>query len=181
MTGRSKRRPCSSSIVRRIGASHASRPFSGWRFGGVFGKLSRGSLGSPRWLEDRVEEWGRGASRQIAGAVFTMAVLLGASQTPLAAAQMASQAKSVVNAECRLESVDYQGWQAQRISNRWIQLIILPQNGGRLLQVSFDGHAYLFVNPKLAGKYIPPSQDEWFNYGGDKLWLLPEGDNDEQH
>jgi len=181
MTDRSKKRQCSSSIVRRIGASHASRPFSGWRCRGVFGKLSRASLGSPCVLEDRVEEWGRGASRQIAGAVFTMAVLLGASQTPLAAAQMASQAKSVVNAECRLESVDYQGWQAQRISNRWIQLIILPQNGGRLLQVSFDGHAYLFVNPKLAGKYIPPSQDEWFNYGGDKLWLLPEGDNDEQH
>jgi hypothetical protein len=42
-------------------------------------------------------------------------------------------------------------------------------------------HAYLFVNPKLAGKYMPPSQDTWFNYGGDKLWLLPEGDDDEQH
>jgi hypothetical protein len=59
--------------------------------------------------------------------------------------------------------------------------MVVPQNGGRLLQVSFDGHAYLFVNPKLAGKYFSPSQDEWFNYGGDKLWLLPEGDDDEQH
>jgi len=49
------------------------------------------------------------------------------------------------------------------------------------MQVSFNGHAYLFVNPKLAGRYIPPSQDQWFNYGGDKLWLLPEGHDDEQH
>jgi hypothetical protein len=114
-------------------------------------------------------------------ALFTSAVLLGGFQAPWAAAQSASQTKSAVNAECRVESVDYRGWQAQRISNRWVQLIVVPQNGGRLLQVSFDGHAYLFVNPKLAGKYIRPSQDEWFNYGGDKLWLLPEGDGDEQH
>ena len=80
-----------------------------------------------------------------------------------------------MNVECRVESVDYRGWKAQQISNRWVQLIVVPQNGGRLMQVTFNGHAYLFVNPKLAGKYMPPSQDQWFNYGGDKLWLLPEG------
>jgi hypothetical protein len=85
------------------------------------------------------------------------------------------------NAGCRVEGVDYKGWQAQQISNRWVQLIVVPQNGGRLMQVSFSGHSYLFVNPKLAGKYIPPTSGEWFNYGGDKLWLLPEGNNDEQH
>src|SRR5262249_42816889 len=83
--------------------------------------------------------------------------------------------------ECRIEPVDYKGWQAQQISNRWLQLIVVPQNGGRLMQVTFAGHAYLFVNPKLAGKYSPPSSNQWFNYGGDKLWLLPEGNNDEQH
>jgi hypothetical protein len=96
-------------------------------------------------------------------------------------AQAPSQAKSAATPDCRVESVDYQGWHAQRVSNRWVQLIIVPQNGGRLMQVTFDGHAYLFVDPKFAGKYFPPSQDEWFNYGGDKLWLLPEGDDDEQH
>ena len=68
-----------------------------------------------------------------------------------------------------------------RLSNRWVQLIVVPQNGGRLMQVMFAGHAYLFVNPKFAGKYFPPSSSQWFNYGGDKLWLLPEGNNDEQH
>ncbi len=84
-------------------------------------------------------------------------------------------------ADCRVEAVDYQGWQAQQISNRWVQVILVPQNGGRLMQVRFAGHAYLFVNPKFAGKYFPPSSSQWFNYGGDKLWLLPEGNNDEQH
>ncbi len=57
----------------------------------------------------------------------------------------------------------------------------MPQNGGRLMQVVFDGHPFLFVNQKYAGKYLPPSNKEWFNYGGDKLWVLPEGNEDEKH
>ena len=92
-----------------------------------------------------------------------------------------AQSKAGNKAECRVEATNYKGWQAQQISNRWVQLIVVPQNGGRLIQVTFAGHPYLFVNPKLAGKYFPPSSNEWFNYGGDKLWLLPEGTNDEQH
>lgn len=82
---------------------------------------------------------------------------------------------------CRVEAVNYKGWDAQQLSNSWVQLIVVPQNGGRLMQVTFNGHAYLFNNPKLAGKYFPPTASKWFNYGGDKIWLLPEGNNDEQH
>lgn len=83
--------------------------------------------------------------------------------------------------DCRVEAVDYKGWHAQQLSNRWVQLIMLPQNGGRLIQVTFAGHPYLFVNPQYEGKYFPPSSSQWFNYGGDKIWLLPEGNDDEQH
>jgi hypothetical protein len=92
-----------------------------------------------------------------------------------------SQSKPPKTTDCRIQTVDYKGWQAQQISNRWVELVVVPQNGGRLMQVTFAGHAYLFVNPKLAGKYFPPSSNQWFNYGGDKLWLLPEGNDDEQH
>jgi hypothetical protein len=92
-----------------------------------------------------------------------------------------AQAKPAKGPDCRIESVNYKGWQAQQISNQWVQLVIVPQNGGRLMQVTFMGHPYLFVNPKLAGKYFPPSSNDWFNYGGDKIWLLPEGNDDEQH
>jgi hypothetical protein len=84
-------------------------------------------------------------------------------------------------ASCRVEPIDYMGWQAQQVSNAWVKLIFVPQNGGRLMQVIFDGHPFLFVNKKYAGKYLPPSGSEWFNYGGDKLWALPEGNEDEQH
>ncbi len=82
---------------------------------------------------------------------------------------------------CRVQALDYRGWSAQQISNNWLRLIIVPQNGGRLMQVTFAKHDFLFVNPQFAGKYLPPSATQWFNYGGDKLWLLPEGTEDEQH
>jgi len=96
-------------------------------------------------------------------------------------ARAAEKGIGSTNAICRVEAVDYKGWQAQQLSNPWVQLVVVPQNGGRVMQVTFAGHPYLFVNPSLAGKYFPPTAGKWFNYGGDKLWLLPEGNDDEQH
>lgn len=113
--------------------------------------------------------------------LLALFVLPGSVELRTASAQAQGQTEPRASETCRVQAVDYKGWQAQQISNPWVQLIIVPQNGGRLIQVSFAGHPYLFVNPKLAGKYFPPSATQWFNYGGDKLWLLPEGNNDEQH
>jgi hypothetical protein len=85
------------------------------------------------------------------------------------------------SSSCRIEATNYKGWSAEELSNRWLKLEVVPQNGGRLMQVIFAGHPYLFVNPEYEGKYLPPDPSRWFNYGGDKLWLLPEGNDDEQH
>ena len=86
---------------------------------------------------------------------------------------------------CVVEPTRFQGWDAQRMGNRWVTLIFVPKLGGRLMQVTFGSHEYLFVNPLYLGQYFPPSQDaaegKWFNYGGDKIWPLPEGTEDEQH
>jgi len=112
---------------------------------------------------------------------FSLFLFLAGLGTNFALAQTKAEPHQPASSPCHIESADYEGWHAQRISNRWVQLIVLPQNGGRLMQVVFDGHPYLFVNPKYEGKYLPPTQTEWFNYGGDKLWLLPEGNDDEQH
>src|SRR5579863_2684232 len=81
---------------------------------------------------------------------------------------------------CKIQSADFDGWTAKELSNQWLQLIFVPQLGGRLMQVTFAGHPYLFVNPKYRGKYFPPStaNGKWFNYGGDKLWPMPEGKDD---
>jgi hypothetical protein len=112
---------------------------------------------------------------------FSWAILPALVAAILCTISASAQANPSPTADCRVEPADYKGWQAQQISNRWVQLIVVPQNGGRLMQVTFAGHPYLFVNPKLAGKYFPPAPEKWFNYGGDKLWPLPEGNDDEQH
>jgi hypothetical protein len=84
---------------------------------------------------------------------------------------------------CEVRPTNFEGWAAEEMSNEWLTLEIVPQLGGRLMQVTFAGHPYLFVNPKYKGQYFPPSEakGKWFNYGGDKLWPLPEGKEDEQH
>src|SRR5215475_5111648 len=87
-----------------------------------------------------------------------------------AGVRASGQANQAAASDCRVEAVDYKGWQAQQLTNRWVQLVVVPQNGGRLMQLTFAGHAYLFVNPELAGKYFPPTNKQWFNYGGDKIW-----------
>lgn len=120
------------------------------------------------------------ASSNRAVAFVASFVLISASWS-LALSEVTNQSEAGKHDECRVEPVDYKGWHAQQVSNRWVQLVVVPQNGGRLIQVTFSGHPYLFVNPKYAGKYFPPANDQWFNYGGDKIWLLPEGNEDEQH
>jgi len=112
---------------------------------------------------------------------FSALLFLGGLGLNLVFAQAKSEPSQPASASCRVEPTDYKGWHAQQLSNRWLQLIVVPQNGGRLMQVIFGGHPYLFVNPKYEGKYFPPDPSRWFNYGGDKLWPLPEGNDDEQH
>jgi hypothetical protein len=101
----------------------------------------------------------------------------------LLAAAMAASTAYASPSPCQVHSTVYEGWQAQQVSNDWVQLTFVPQLGGRLMQVSFNGHPYLFVNPAYKGKYISPAEaaGRWINYGGDKIWPLPEGNDDEQH
>jgi hypothetical protein len=88
-------------------------------------------------------------------------------------------------ARCHVRAADFEGWKAEDLFNDWIHVIIVPQLGGRVMQVQFGGHNYLFVNPRYKGKYIPPAEaaktNRWINYGGDKLWPLPEGRGDAEH
>jgi len=96
-----------------------------------------------------------------------------------------SSAQTTTSPVCRIESKNFEGWRAEEMSNPWINVVIVPQLGGRVMQVTFGGHAYLFVNPKYKGQYFPPSSEpakgRWINYGGDKIWPMPEGTEDEQH
>jgi hypothetical protein len=108
-------------------------------------------------------------------------ILLGCLAVAISSGAILAQDNAQAKPACRVEPVDYFGWSAQQLSNQWVRLVVVPQNGGRLMQVTFAGHDFLFVNPELRGEYLPPTSAQWFNYGGDKLWLLPEGNQDEQH
>ena len=103
----------------------------------------------------------------------------------LVAALLCSLPSSAHADQCRIHAVNYKGWSAQEIRNEWVRLTIVPKLGGRLMQIAFGPHEYLFVNKQYEGKYLPPLEPnappKWYNYGGDKLWPLPEGRHDEQH
>jgi hypothetical protein len=92
---------------------------------------------------------------------------------PMASAKEASPAST------------YQGWETIRLANPLIELQILPEIGGRIIQFKLGDREFLWVNPQLAGKFPEPSglnaDGGWFNIGGDKLWPAPQGwDNDQQ-
>ncbi len=93
------------------------------------------------------------------------------------------QLPTAAHAPCQIRSATFEGWKAQEISNDWVRLTIVPQLGGRLMQVTFGSHPYLFVNARYKGQYISPAdaKGRWINYGGDKIWPMPEGTQDEQH
>jgi len=106
------------------------------------------------------EGWNMNLQRLLglSGRVFLVFCVAGSVCVNVAPAQDNTQSKTA----CRVELVDYFGWSAQQISNPWVRLIVVPQNGGRLMQVTFAGHDYLFVNPELRGKYLPPTSSQWF-------------------
>jgi hypothetical protein len=110
-----------------------------------------------------------------------------ASSVSTAATAVAAPAQSPAQSRtpaCVVKPVDFKGWKAHELSNGWVTLILVPQLGGRLMQVTFGDHDYLFVNDQLKGQVHPPevsaAQRKWFNYGGDKLWPMPEGSDNEQ-
>ncbi|HEV2416908.1 MAG TPA: DUF4380 domain-containing protein [Terriglobia bacterium] len=82
-----------------------------------------------------------------------------------------------------LEKAQYKGWNVYRVTNGIISLYIAPEIGGRAIQLELGGKGLFFVNQTLAGKVLPPSEDNvasgWANYGGDKVWPAPEGWNNE--
>jgi hypothetical protein len=83
---------------------------------------------------------------------------------------------------CTVQATNYLGWTAEELANPWVKLEIVPQIGGRLIQVTFGGHDFLYINPQLKGQVIAERKgNDERNYGGDKIWPLPEGEQDEQH
>jgi hypothetical protein len=79
----------------------------------------------------------------------------------------------------QLETVNYKGWNAYRLTNGLVSLIVVPDIGGRAIQLMLGDKELFFVNPAFAGKVLPESENNpkagFANYGGDKVWPSPEG------
>ena len=74
-------------------------------------------------------------------AIFSVMALLG---LPLRCAASVSG--------CQVHATNYLGWKAEEMSNPWVKLEIVPQIGGRLIQVTFGGHDFLYINPLVQGQ-----------------------------
>jgi hypothetical protein len=71
------------------------------------------------------------------------------------------------------------------MSNGIIELNVVPEIGGRVVQYALDDKEFFWVNPDLEGRLPTETgltkEGGWINYGGDKLWPAPQGwDNDQQ-
>ena len=76
----------------------------------------------------------------------------------------------------------FRGWSAARIANRFVQVIAVPDIGGRVMAYDLGDHPFLFVDPQLAGRLFSPEENQgdgslaaWKNYGGEKTWPAPQG------
>jgi hypothetical protein len=73
----------------------------------------------------------------------------------------------------------YRGWKSLELRNGLIEVQVVPDIGGRIIQLKLDDFEYFWVNDQLAGKAPTPSglgpEDSWLNYGGSKLWPAPQG------
>ena len=73
----------------------------------------------------------------------------------------------------KLESGSYRGWKTTCLSNGLVQVHVVPEIGGRVVQFMVGERGFFWVNPALAGTYSPASglgpDGGWLNYGGDKV------------
>ena len=56
------------------------------------------------------------------------------------------------SAEPNLSSAEYRGWSTQCLSNGLVELHVVPEIGGRVVQFKVGEKEFFWVNPQLAGK-----------------------------
>ncbi|MGH9403613.1 MAG: DUF4380 domain-containing protein [Terriglobia bacterium] len=83
------------------------------------------------------------------------------------------------NLVCTLTREEYSGWKTIRLSNGIVDLFIVPDLGGRIIQLRFGSQDFFYVNPRHQGRIYPPEENcsaaGWKNYGGSKVWPAPQG------
>jgi len=93
--------------------------------------------------------------------------------------EMDNTMSSSRNTPCTLRNVSFEGWTAHELANGLLQVFVVPEIGGRIIQMRLGEEPFLYINPRLRGQVFPPQQNGpdagWKNYGGSKVWPAPQG------
>ena len=86
---------------------------------------------------------------------------------------------------CQVDVANYKGWKALRLTNGILELFVVPELGGRIIQMRLGNANFFYVNPRHLGRTYAPEENNfdrgWKNYGGSKVWPSPQGwSNDSQ-
>jgi len=80
---------------------------------------------------------------------------------------------------CEVSAETYLGWNAVRLGNGLVDLFVVPEIGGRIIQLRMGGEEYLYVNARHQGRVYGANENDvragWKNYGGAKVWPAPQG------
>jgi len=84
----------------------------------------------------------------------------------------------------RIHATTYRGWDALRVEQGPLTLILVPQLGGRIMSVVWKGRELSFVNPECQGRlpdvasvadvHQAKQRSGFVLWGGDKTWLAPQ-------
>ena len=72
-----------------------------------------------------------------------------------------------------MNNVQFNGWNAIRLDNGEIELIVTRDVGPRILRLGFCGGPNIFA--EIAGQQGGRGESEWMIRGGHRLWVAPEG------
>lgn len=69
----------------------------------------------------------------------------------------------------------WRGWTSISIRTASLHARIVPEIGGRMMEYQLGEHTFLWFNPHLSATSSTESSEQWMNWGGDKVWLAPQG------
>jgi len=76
------------------------------------------------------------------------------------------------------------GWDSVYLKNDLIEVQVVPKIGGRVIQYKLGDYGFFWVNEDLLDKEPPAGRvdpnGKWLNYGGEKIWLAPQGRDTDQ-
>ena len=70
---------------------------------------------------------------------------------------------------------EWRGWNSLSIGTALLHARIVPELGGRTMEYQLGEHAFLWSNPQLHALPSQESCELWMKWGGDKVWLAPQG------